>query len=66
MWEFIKYCLYCLFMLIPASFGYNPDGMTLKNCLVGAITLFTLLFLTLGILLIITIIVQKVRTSRVK
>ena len=34
MWEFIKYCLYCLGMSISAAFGNNPEGMTFKHAIV--------------------------------
>ena len=61
MWEFIKYCLYCLLMTIPGAFGYNPDGMTLKNTIVGIITMFVLLGLAVGILWVIAVIVNKFR-----
>lgn len=61
MWEFIKYCLYCLLMAISAAFGNNPEGMTFKNAIVGIITMFVLLGLVLGILWLIAMVVNKFR-----
>lgn len=61
MWEFIKYCLKCLLMSISAAFGNNPEGMNLKNIIVGSITMFVLLGLLLGILWLIAVIVNKFR-----
>lgn len=61
MWEFIKYCLYCLGIVISAALGNNPDGMTFKNITVGLITMFVLLGLVLGILWLIAVIVNKFR-----
>ena len=61
MWEFIKYCLYCLLMAISAAFGNNPEGMTFKHIIVGSITMFVLLGLVLGILWLIARVVNKFR-----
>ncbi len=61
MWEFIKYCLYCLLMSISVAFGNNPEGMTFKHIIVGSITMFVLLGLVLGILWLIAMVVNKFR-----
>ena len=61
MWEFIKYCLYCLSMSISASFGNNPEGMTFKHAIVGIITMYVLLGVFLGILWLVAKIVNKFR-----
>ena len=61
MLEFIKYCLYSSLMLIYASFGNNPKGMTFKHAIVGIVTMFVLLGLVLGILWLIAVIVNKFR-----
>ena len=61
MWEFIKYCLYCLLMSIPAASGDVPEGMTFKHAIIGSITMFVLLGLALGILWLIAVIVNKFR-----
>ena len=61
MWEFIKYCIYCLLMSISAAFGNNPKGMTFKHAIIGSITMFVLVGLSLGILWIIAVIVNKLR-----
>ena len=58
MWEFIKYCF---LMVISASFGNNPEGVTFKNTVVGIITMFVLIGLALGVLWLIGIIVKKYR-----
>ena len=45
--NFIKYCLYCLGMLLDAAEGGNPDGFTWQVFLTGALTavaLFLILF----------------------
>ena len=61
MWEFIKYCLYCFGIVISGAFGNNPEGMNLKNIIVGSITMFVLLGLAFGILWLIAVIVNKFR-----
>jgi len=61
MWEFIKYCLYCFGIVISAAFGNNPEGMNLKNIIVGGITIFVLLALVLGILWLIGKVINKFR-----
>lgn len=61
MWEFIKYCLYCLLMAISAAFGNNPKGMTFKHAMVGIATMYVLTGLALGILWLISVIVNKFR-----
>ena len=61
MWDFVKYCLYCLGIVISGAFGNNPEGMSIKNIIIGSVTLYTLLGLTLGILWLIATIVNKFR-----
>ena len=61
MWEFLKYCCYCFFMAISAAFGNNPEGMTFTKIIVGIITMFVLLGLSLGVLWLIAVIVNKIR-----
>ena len=61
MWEFIKYCLYCLGIAISGSFGNHPEGMSVKTATIGIITMFVLLGLTLGFLWLIGILVNKFR-----
>lgn len=61
MWEFIKYCLICLYKFISAAFGNNPKGMTIKTIIVGGITLYVLVGIYLGSLKLIVIIVNKFR-----
>ena len=48
-------------MTVPGALGYNPDGMTLNNTIVGIITMFVLLGLAVGILWVIAVIVNKFR-----
>lgn len=48
MFEFLKYCIRCLLMVISAAFGYNPEGVTWQNILVGILTLLTLSFVCFG------------------
>jgi hypothetical protein len=47
-------------MVISAAFGNNPEGMNLKNCIVGCVTMFVLLFLAFGVLYLIAIIKTKI------
>ncbi len=61
MWEFIKYCLTCLGITISAAFGNNPNGMTLKNAIVGFITLFVLSGLALLVLYLVSLIVKLLK-----
>ena len=61
--EVLKYCLYCLGIVISGAFGNNPDGMSLKTIIVGSVTVFVLLGLALGILWLIAIIVNKIRSN---
>lgn len=61
MWEFVKYCLYCLCIVISGAFGNNPEGMSIKTGTIGIITMFVLLGLALGILWLIAVIINKFR-----
>ena len=61
MWEFIKYCLFCLGIAISGAFGNNPEGMSIKTAIIGIITMFVLLGLSLGILWLIAVLVNKLR-----
>lgn len=64
MWEFIKYCLHCLLMSISAAFGNNPEGMEFNHAIVGIVTMFVLLGLSLGILWLISILVNRFRWKK--
>ena len=64
MWDFIKYCLISLCKFISAAFGNNPKGMTLKNIIVGGITLYVLVDVYLGSLQLLVIIVNKFRRNK--
>ena len=61
MWEFIKYCFYCLGVVISGASGNNPDGMSIKNIIIGSVTMAALTGLGLGLLWLIVIIVNKFR-----
>lgn len=61
MWGFIRYCFCSLLMVISASFGYNPNGVTFKAIATGVITMCVLGGLALGILWLILVIVNKFR-----
>ena len=61
MWEFIKYCLHCLGIVISGSMGNNPEGMSLKNIFIGSITMFVLVGLGLLVLYLIALIVNLFR-----
>jgi hypothetical protein len=61
MWDFIKYCLWCLGILISGSQGNNPEGMSLKTGFIGVLTAAVLLALLFLILYLIGIILNKYR-----
>lgn len=61
MWDFFKYCLYCLGIAISGAFGNNPEGLSLKTAIIGSITMYVLLGLAFGILWLISVIVNKLR-----
>ena len=48
MWDFIKYCLYCMCMTISAAFGSNPDGLNWETGITGVFTSLVLLCLLGG------------------
>ena len=59
MWEFIKYCFYCMGITISAAFGHNPNGLTWKSGIVGILTAIVLLAVILCIIYLISFIIQK-------
>ena len=61
MWGFIKYCLYCLGIMISASFGNNPEGMSLKSVTIGAITMIVLIGLLFLVIYLISLIINHFR-----
>ena len=62
MWEFIKYCLLCVLLILTGG-GSVPEGVGLKEIIVGAVTTFVLLGLGHGILWLIAAIVNIFRTK---
>ena len=61
MWNFIKYCLFCLGIVISGAFGSNPEGMSIETGIVGSITLLVLLGLALLTLWLISLVVNHIR-----
>ena len=61
MWEFIKYCLYCVGLAYAGAFGNNPPGLTWKTAIIGIITMVVLCVLGVGILRLILTIIYKFR-----
>lgn len=59
MWDLIKYCIYCLGIIISAAFGYNPEGLTWKTGVIGALTCIVLVFVIYGITWLICFIVKS-------
>ena len=55
MWDFIKYCLYCLGLAILGSMGNNPEGLTFTTGLVGILTFFALIGIGCGLLYVISL-----------
>ena len=43
MWDAIKYCIYCLGIIISSAFGYNPEGLTWKTGVIGVVTCIVVL-----------------------
>ena len=64
MWDFIKYCLKCFSIAFLASFGYNPEGMTVKTVIVGFATMFILSGLLIGLLWLIGTLLQAYRRRK--
>ena len=61
MWNFIRYCLYCMGIAISGSFGHNPDGLTWKTALIGVATLIVVGFLAIGLLFLIAFLVKVIK-----
>lgn len=59
MWEFIKYCFYCMGITISAAFGHNPSGLTWKTGIIGVLTAIILIALIVCIIYLVTFIIQK-------
>ncbi len=59
MWEFIKYCFYCMGITISAAFGYNPSGLTWKTGIIGVLTAIVLLALIICIIYLVSFLIQK-------
>lgn len=59
MWEFIKYCFYCMGITISAAFGHNPSGLTWKTGIVGVLTAIILIALIVCIIYLVNFIIQK-------
>ena len=64
MWEFIKYCFFCVGVVISAAFGHNPPGLTLKNSIVGLLSLLVLGCTALGIMWLIAVIRIRLNNSK--
>ena len=59
MWEFIKYCFYCMGITISAAFGYNPSGLTWKTGFIGVATAILSLAFIICIVYFVSFIAQK-------
>lgn len=59
MWEFIKYCFYCMGITISAAFGHNPSGLTWKTGIIGVLTAIILIALIVCIIYLVNFIIQK-------
>lgn len=56
MLEFIQYCFFCIGVVISAAFGHNPPGLTVKNSVVGLLSLLVLVCILLGVMWIVAVI----------
>ena len=45
MWEFIKYCFWCAWLVIWGSLGTNPEGSSWKTTIVGGLTIAVISFI---------------------
>ena len=59
MWEFIKYCFYCMGITISAAFGHNPSGLTWKTGIIGVLTAIILIAIVVCIIYLVNFIIQK-------
>lgn len=59
MFEFIKYCFYCLSLAVSGSFGYNPEGLTLTTGIIGVLTFFALIGLGIFLLYLIALLLKR-------
>ena len=65
MWEFIKYCFYCMGITISAAFGYNPSGLLWKTGIIGVLTIIVLLVLTICIIYLLFFIKRKINSKMI-
>ena len=56
MWEFIKYCFYCMGITISAAFGHNPSGLTWKTGIIGVLTAIILIAIVVCIIYLVNFI----------
>lgn len=61
MWEFIKYCFYCMGITISAAFGHNPSGLTWKTGIIGVLTAIILIAIVVCIIYLVNFIIQKIK-----
>ena len=67
MGNFLKYCIYCLGLVIDAAFGNNPAGLTVERILVGAVVLVVGLGVIVGIVFLLVFLGKaSVRTKKQK
>ena len=59
MWDFIKYCLYCMGITISAAFGYNPSNLTWKTGITGMLTAVALFCFAFSIVYLVYFIMQR-------
>ena len=59
MWEFIKYCFYCMGITISAAFGHNPSGLTWKTGIIGVLPAIILIAIGVCIIYLVNFIIQK-------
>lgn len=60
MWEFIKYCLYCMATVVSSAFGHITDGATWKTVIIGGLTMLVLAIVLIAILCCFLVIVGLV------
>lgn len=58
MWEFIKYCLYCMGSVFVGSFGNQTKDNSWKNTIVGILTMAVVLALLLFLFFIVCLIIK--------
>lgn len=64
MWEFIRYCFFCMGTIISSAFGYNPEYLTWETGTIGVLTLIILGCAVFGIIWLISFVCIQMNRSK--